>query len=771
MSDGFIPIISIFYAVFHPIEGTKIVHQFPPNLIATSKKKANVSTGVEAGPGEEEQPQQQQQQQQEKEKEKEKEEEKEEEEEEEEREERDEETNEFSNENSQSLFDFDTVKNYVIPKPQLCNRLISFKIDKLKVIGYPVHMVNEQYARNSFSFNFCFVFSYETGDVKPYESAIRRMGHMFGVLEEQNRLLSKLDKDNSFYKSLEQIQKEKKSSTSLNSANLDVFGVESLDNRLNEPGHAKTKEISLSSIESLITQIYQDLNNYSECCIPLDNSNSVDIKLFPILPAPVNLKAFQVPIATVKLRSLVDVNWYPTMVKILPYIDGVNSLKRISELADADYLITKQCIQHLMHYKCIEIVDIFQFNNIYAPTNRIGEFLKSDGKIAEQCQAYVVANDDVRQSPSAYTPMNHYHHQHNHSPKAFSEVASTTSSSPGYFKHIPSGSMSPYSKNSYLSTKSPGNFASAYLDIKIPTKTDLFFLYRSLNQGQTVKEWYLQHKNLFHNIDVRRFINFGVLRGLIYRVYSYPVLNAITRMVESGELPEPEHFLNHLKRRRIERLKRLDRLESLEKRLVMRSRTEGNMRNAVNEQTLVTEPRRRVSFASVVDKNGKRTALFGHGNTIGNTTSTVTNRPLNEAIAEDESELSNSDDDDDDEEGEGGGGGGGGARKKFTIPKPLSNPLLKRAHRFSSSSNLYENNDQTQTIGGDEGEGEGESEGKGADGDEDVMTEQEEEEMTFLIKMLIGFQHFDSICTELQKSRSEVEEMIKRFGSFTVVNS
>lgn len=136
----------------------------------------------------------------------------------------------------------------------------------------------------------------------------------------------------------------------------------------------QNQENYLSSIESLIQQIYQDLNNYSECCIPLDSSNSVDIKLFPLLPAPVNLKAYQVPIATVKLKSLVDVNWDPTMVKILPYIDGINSVKRISELADANYLVTKQCIQHLMHYKCIELIDIFQFSNIYAPTNRIGDF-------------------------------------------------------------------------------------------------------------------------------------------------------------------------------------------------------------------------------------------------------------------------------------------------------------------------------------------------------------------------------------------------------------
>ena len=239
-SDGFIPIVAIFYSVFHPIEGTKIVHQFPENSISTGRSPTSIGDG--------------------------------------------------------GLFDFDTIKNYVIPKPQLCNRLISLKIDKYKVIGYPVNMESSHYARNSFNFNFCFVFRYDMGDVSPYESAIKRMGQMFQVLEEQSFMLSSLDKDNSFFK-----DKAIKSNKALISSSLSSDGTtrEPLDEGGNEnhfhphnvqngtsistPGFAKPK-IALSSIESLIQQIYQDLNNYSECCIPLDTSNSVDIKLFPILP-------------------------------------------------------------------------------------------------------------------------------------------------------------------------------------------------------------------------------------------------------------------------------------------------------------------------------------------------------------------------------------------------------------------------------------------------------------------------------------------------------
>ena len=50
------------------------------------------------------------------------------------------------------------------------------------------------------------------------------------------------------------------------------------------------------------------------------------------------------------------------------------------------------------------------------------------------------------------------------------------------------------------------------------------------------------------------------------------------------------------------------------------------------------------------------------------------------------------------------------------------------------------------------------------------MSDAEEDEMIYLIKMLKGFQHFDSICTELRKSRTEVEKMIEKLGSFSVIN-
>ncbi|PSK37599.1 hypothetical protein C7M61_003305 [Candidozyma pseudohaemuli] len=501
-SDGFVPILAIFYAVFHPTEGTKIVHQVPETAISLA---AN-STGA-------------------------------------------------------SLFNFDTVKNYVIPKPQLCNKLISFKIENLRVLGYPVNIEGSRYLRNSFNFNFCFVFPYNS-DTTPYELAIQRMGRMFRALEEQSFMLSKLDKEMMFFSDKAAPSTGKTQYT---------------------PGQGKVKKFTLLSIESLIHQIFQDLNNYSECCIPIDTSNSVDIKLFPVLPPPVNIKAFQVPLMAVRLHSLIDVNWDPTMVKILPFINGLNSVKRISELADADYLLTKQCIQHLMHYRCLTIVDIFQFKNVYAPTNNIGNFLTAPG-MAEECQAYVIKIPNSEDLVVA-TPL-----------------VSATPATPGTprFESEGSKSLEPASASPNTYFKGPkGRIHKLSRPIHIPSKSTLFYLYRLLNQGQTIKEWYIQHQKALENIDVRRFINFGVVRGLIYRLHSYTILQSVTKFFEnekSNQDPLSELVKSHESQlRRAAKQRAMSHASS--------NQELGLLRSSVNESNLKTGRKSRtVSFHYQVER-------------------------------------------------------------------------------------------------------------------------------------------------------------------------
>ena len=566
-SDGFTPIIAIFYAVFHPVEGTKIINQVPENTINNTKT---------------------------------------------------------------SLFNFNTIKNYIIPKPQLCNKLISIKVGKYKVVGFPVNIDNENYLRNSFNFNLCFVFSYNS-DTITYELTIKRIGKMFKVLEEQNYLLSRLNSE--FFKS-----------EHINQINL----------RAEIPGFQNFKRITLSSIESLINQIYQDLNNYSECCIPLDDSNSVDIKLFPILPSPLNIKAFQVPILMVNLNSLVDVNWDPTMLKILPYINGINSIKRISDLSNSDYLLTKQCIQHLMHYKCLQIIDIFQFSNIYAATNNIDNFLRIPG-LSERCQSYIINYD--------LSPPN----------------------KPNISGALGNSAKDDLNGKTSISV-SPINKKDLNYNIKIPNKTLLFYLYRSLNQGQTLKQWYIQHKKHLKYIDIRRFINFGLLNGLIYRVNSYPVLNLIINSIEN-------------------RNDKIDNLvESLTRKASINSSDINGAASTDTEAYISNQPHLKDSETSTTKHNIR--SLVHESNLTTN-------------------------------------------RRKISF----------NYDRFDRSLNLDDTDDQSVIT---------------SDGeiviDEPEITHHERDDLLKLVKLLKGFQNIDSICTEMQRSRKEIESMLHKLGSHRFIN-
>ncbi|KAI3481284.1 hypothetical protein L1887_56501 [Cichorium endivia] len=93
--------------------------------------------------------------------------------------------------------------------------------------------------------------------------------------------------------------------------------------------------------------------------------DAINLKLFPVYPNPPAVNDWDVPVALLDLQSRVDGNWDLTLRRILPFIDGVHHVKRIAQLADADLGLTRACLEHLVYYGCIVVVDIFQYFNMY----------------------------------------------------------------------------------------------------------------------------------------------------------------------------------------------------------------------------------------------------------------------------------------------------------------------------------------------------------------------------------------------------------------------
>lgn len=206
--------------------------------------------------------------------------------------------------------------------------------------------------------------------------------------------------------------------------------------------------------------LLEDLNLYSETQIPIDEQNTLNLKLFPTYPPPPRLQPHNVPLSLVGLQKLVDPNWDLTMLRILPYIDGVNSLKQISLKSDADFRLTRKAVEHLVYYGCIILLDVFHFNAIYACTPSISDFVEDDAA-QQECLEYIYEGPITQNGEEVPDPEQR---------------------------------LGP---------------------------TTLVEHYLSLRQGLSVKVWYMDHAATLMGVDVRRLITFGVIRGFLYRVHKY----------------------------------------------------------------------------------------------------------------------------------------------------------------------------------------------------------------------------------------------------------
>lgn len=230
-------------------------------------------------------------------------------------------------------------------------------------------------------------------------------------------------------------------------------------------------------IYALCEILLEDLNNYSEAMIPIDDDNTLNIKLFPTYPPPPPLYAHHVPLSTVRLEHLVDENWDLTMLRVLPWIDGVNSVKQIALLADADFKLVKKAIRHLLYYGCVLLLDIFSFSAIYAPTAELSEFVEN-AETQRECARYVA---------------------------------------------LPNGGQTLDS-----SFPNPPHEDSRDEDSRLDG-AQLAELYLSLKQGQSVKSWCMDHADLVAKIDIRRLITFGVIKGFLYRVHRYAFVTSSSK--------------------------------------------------------------------------------------------------------------------------------------------------------------------------------------------------------------------------------------------------
>ncbi|KAI1174804.1 nitrogen permease regulator 2-domain-containing protein [Nemania sp. FL0916] len=387
------------------------------------------------------------------------------------------------------LVDFDIVQEYIIPRKAFFNRLVTVSTPdgKYSILGFPVSIPHERYHRNEFIFNFGLVVEVQVDHV-PYERLVRRFAVTFAEMERQNGYLS---------------------------------------------GEGQADD-DRRPIESLLEIVKEDLNNYGECMIPIDEANTINMKLFPYHAPPPPVHGWHVPVPKTKLNEIVDSTWDLTLQRIIPHVDGVNDVRRIAWLADVSLPLTQCALQHLLYYDTILLLDMFFFGSCYALRPGIHDFVANRAGIVDECAAYVCIS-----SPHAHATTGA------RAGGGDSMVSSTASLIiPGSTQQQNDLSTTPRphapdmaSRPTTASTLSPAASAnvSHYQLIKLMT---------TFCVGRSTMEWVHLHQeagfDVLRHIDVRRLVQFGVVKGLLYRVHKYAVSKSYLTLLATGRRPGVE---------------------------------------------------------------------------------------------------------------------------------------------------------------------------------------------------------------------------------------
>ncbi|RDA90742.1 hypothetical protein CP533_2955 [Ophiocordyceps camponoti-saundersi (nom. inval.)] len=321
------------------------------------------------------------------------------------------------------LVDFDVLHEYIIPRQAFCNRYVTINSPdgKYSILGHPVVIAHTKYLRNEFIFNFGLIVESDV-DQTPYERVVRCLASTFSEMEKQDEYLSQSEPDS---------------------------------RRARRP------------IEGLLEIVKEDLNNYGECMIPVDDANTVNMKLFPHHPSPPALEGWHVPVAKTKLADIVDATWDLTLQKVIAKIDGVSDVRRIAHEAAVSLDLAKAALRHLLYYDTILVLDIFFFSSCYAPRPGIHDFVRNVDGIVDECAGYV--------------------------------------------------------------SHGRARVANYHL-VKLMT---------SFTQGKSVKEWIVASNDtgfdVLSHVDVRRLVQFGLIKACLYRVHKYVVSKQYLAALATGQ--------------------------------------------------------------------------------------------------------------------------------------------------------------------------------------------------------------------------------------------
>lgn len=241
---------------------------------------------------------------------------------------------------------FSSVSDYFITDQELCHRCSYVYAFDLVFVGYPVRIESKNYSRNYLLFNVILVLE-KPETILPYENIVKKLGEALKAIELESEFVSRKENRGNLYRILE--------------------------------------------------NIFRDLNVNSECTVAFDIANVVTLKILRFPMSPDLVEDHHVPIIVKDLSEFPINQWDLTIQRVLPFINGVNYVKKIALLSEVDLELVRISLRQLLYIKCIQTIDIFQFSNIYEikdPSNL--HRLYVDQAFQKQCIRYCCPENENR---------------------------------------------------------------------------------------------------------------------------------------------------------------------------------------------------------------------------------------------------------------------------------------------------------------------------------------------------------------------------------------
>lgn len=269
------------------------------------------------------------------------------------------------------------------------------------------------------------------------------------------------------------------------------------------------------------------------------------MKLFPHHRVPPAVKGWHVPVAKMKFADVVDPTWDLTLQKVIAHIDGVSDVRRVAANADVSLDLAKIALRHLLYYDTVLLLDMFFFGSCYAPRPGIHDFIANasandgyyggggsggggddDGGVGgvDGGQGQKQQQQQQQQDAAHLGGVN------------VSGASSSAGAGGGGGGGGPVGGGIVDECANYVCIMSSGQRVSNHQLVNLMT---------TFCVGRTVGEWLRLHMeggfDVLRYVDVRRLVQFGVIKGLLYRVHKYVVSKQYIAGLVTGQHHRQQH--------------------------------------------------------------------------------------------------------------------------------------------------------------------------------------------------------------------------------------